>query len=165
MVVTLEQLFEDDKHVRKLTDVLEDYQVLTSTFPDEILWICRDVKALSLESRLENEYHSNRTYTITGDEPFVGALAAAIQSYGSDFGKRCLINYEMRKEQTQFILQDELLNWKDNNKLLRETVVSLRKQHSLTSDQEASLVKSLSDYAFAGDLLKGAHVFLKQVVS
>lgn len=125
----LKRMLEKDYiFVKSLTDILEEYQYLASTFPDEFIWSLSNHKQDSMAKVLSNNWSSNRTYAITGgDDIFAGILTAISAAMQSGAQEPFLSKYLNFKDKVHMVMDDELTAISNNANLVQEILEKTKK--------------------------------------
>lgn len=125
----LKKMLEKDyPFVKALTDMLEEYQYLASTFPDEFIWSLSNHQQDSMAKALSNNWNSNRTYAITGgDDIFGGILTAISAAMQVGAHEPHLSKYLNFKDKVHMVMDDELTGISNNANLVQEILEKTKK--------------------------------------
>lgn len=125
----LNKMLEKDYTVVKaLTDKLEEYQYLASTFPDEFIWSLSDHKQDNMANVLDDNWSSNKTYAITGDADILdGILTAISAAMQANAREPYLSKYLNFKDKVHIVMDDELAGLSNNANLVQEILEKTKK--------------------------------------
>ena len=114
--------------VNALVYILEEYQYLASTFPDEFIWSLSDHKQDNIVNILSDNWSSNKTYIITGGDDILGgiltAISAAMQANASEPYLSKYLNF---KDKVHIVMNDELSGIINNANLVQEILEKTKK--------------------------------------
>ena len=114
--------------VNTLVYILEEYQYLASTFPDEFIWSLSDHKQDNIVNILSDNWSYNKTYIITGGDDILGgiltAISAAMQANASEPYLSKYLNF---KDKVHIVMNDELSGIINNANLVQEILEKTKK--------------------------------------
>ena len=114
--------------VNALVDKLEEYQYLSSTFPDEFIWSLSDHKQDNILNILSDNWSYNKTYIITGGDDILGGILTAISAaMQANAREPYLSKYLNFKDKVHIVMNDELSGIINNANLAQEILEKTKK--------------------------------------